>query len=429
MGLIERVLAREVLDSRGNPTVEAEVFLNDGSFGRAIVPSGASTGTHEALELRDGDEQRYRGKGVNKPVSNIIDKIAPVLVGWDGLDQSGIDRVMLELDGTKSKSKLGANAILAVSIAAAKAGASCLGLPLYRYLGGANANLLPVPMLNLINGGAHGDNDVDLQEFMVVPFGFPTFRESLRAGCEIYHHLKAVIKAKGYTTNVGDEGGFAPALKSNLEALEVIAEAVKNSGYDLGGQVSLALDCAASEYYQGGKYKLAGSGLELDSQGLIEFYRDLRKKFPVFSIEDPLDEDDWAGWAAMTASVGEGLQVVGDDLLVTNPERLRRAIKEQSCNSILIKLNQIGTISETLDCISLAQNAGFSTVISHRSGETEDTTIAHLAVAVNSGQIKTGAPCRTDRVAKYNELLRIEEGLGACATFAGGDPIFKVVAK
>ena len=425
MGLIEMVFAREVLDSRGNPTVEAEVLLSDGSFGRASVPSGASTGTHEALELRDGDMQRYLGKGVLKAVSNVNDILAPELLGWDGLDQVGLDQLMLELDGTPDKSKLGANAILAVSIAAAKAGANCVGLPLYRYLGGAKANLLPVPMLNVLNGGAHGDNNLDFQEFMVVPFGFQSFRESLRAGCEIYQNLKAVLKAKGYTTNVGDEGGFAPALNSNLEGLDLIVEAVERSGYDLGGQVCLAMDSAATEFYSKTKYRLAGSDLELDSKEMIEFYQDLCKKYPLFSIEDPLGEDDWEWWAAMTASCGEVLQVVGDDLLVTNTQRLKRAIDEKSCNSILVKLNQIGSISETLDCISLAQNAGLTTVISHRSGETEDTTIAHLAVAVNAGQIKTGAPCRTDRAAKYNELLRIEEGLGDSAQFAGNDPIFQ----
>lgn len=426
MGMIEAVFAREVIDSRGNPTVEADVVLSDGSLGRAIVPSGASTGSHEALELRDGDKGRFGGKGVQVAVSNISERIAKVLLGMDGLDQRGIDAAMLELDGTENKSNLGANAILAVSLAAANAGANYVGLPLFRYLGGTNACLLPVPMMNLINGGAHGDNDVDLQEFMVVPFGFDTFRRALQAGCEIYQTLKQVIKSKGYTTNVGDEGGFAPALKSNLEALDVISEAVEKAGYQLGSQVSLAMDCAASEFYRDGTYQLKGSGLELDSKGMIEFYRDLRQKYPVFSIEDPLDENDWDGWADMTGSFGQGLQIVGDDLLVTNPVRLKKAIEQKSCNSILIKLNQIGSVTETMDCISMAQASGFTTVVSHRSGETEDTTIAHLAVAVGSGQIKTGAPCRTDRVAKYNELLRIEENLGQAARYAGNQSIFKL---
>jgi enolase len=419
MSMIEEVLAREVIDSRGNPTVEAEVVLSDGSAGRAMVPSGASTGSHEALELRDGDKGRFGGKGTLKAVRNIRDRIAPELIGLDAFDQRGIDQLMIDLDGTETKSNLGANAILAVSLAVAHAAAAYSQLPLYRYLGGADAVTLPVPMMNVINGGKHGDNAVDLQEFMVVPFGFESFAECLRAGCEIYQTLKSVVKAHGYVTNVGDEGGFAPALKSDAEALDLIGEAVEKAGYRLGEQVCFALDCAASEFESGGKYKLEGTGLELDSAKLIDFYAGLRKKHPIFSIEDPLSEDDWAAWASMTAAHGAKLQIVGDDLLVTNPLRLKRAIAEKSCNSILIKLNQIGTVSETMDCIKMAQRAGFTTVISHRSGETEDATIAHLAVATGSGQIKTGAPCRTDRVAKYNELLRIEESLGLSGHFAG----------
>jgi enolase len=419
MSIIEVIHAREVIDSRGNPTVEAEVAFASGVVGRAIVPSGASTGTHEALELRDTDSTRFAGKGVEQAVRNIHEVIAPELVGMDGLEQRAIDLTMIELDGTESKCKLGANAILAVSMAVAHAAAAYTELPLYRYLGGADAVTLPVPQMNVINGGRHGDNAVDLQEFMVVPFGFDTFREALRAGCEIYQALKGVIKAHSYVTNVGDEGGFAPALKSDTEALELISEAVGKAGYKLGEQVCFAMDCAASEFYSAGEYRLEGSGLALGSDELIGFYEDLAKKHTIYSIEDPLAEDDWDAWARMTARVGDSLQVVGDDLLVTNLARLERAIREKSCNSILIKLNQIGTVSETLDCIRLAHKSGFTTVISHRSGETEDTTIAHLAVAVGAGQIKTGAPCRTDRVAKYNELLRIEEELAGTSIYAG----------
>jgi len=419
MSIIEVIHAREVIDSRGNPTVEAEVALASGVVGRAIVPSGASTGTHEALELRDTDSTRFAGKGVEHAVRNIREVIAPELIGMDGLEQRAIDLTMIELDGTENKCKLGANAMLAVSMAVAHAAAAYTELPLYRYLGGADAVTLPVPQLNVINGGRHGDNAVDLQEFMVVPFGFDTFREALRAGCEIYQALKGVIKAHGYVTNVGDEGGFAPALKSDTEALELISEAVVKAGYKLGEQVCFAMDCAASEFYSSGEYRLEGSGLALSSDELIGFYEDLAKKHTIYSIEDPLAEDDWDAWARMTALVGDSLQVVGDDLLVTNPARLERAIREKSCNSILIKLNQIGTVSETLDCIRLAHKSGFTTVISHRSGETEDTTIAHLAVAVGAGQIKTGAPCRSDRVAKYNELLRIEEELAGTSIYAG----------
>jgi len=419
MSMIEFVRAREVIDSRGNPTVEAEVVLADGSLGRAIVPSGASTGSHEALELRDGDKSRFGGKGTLKAVANILDKIAPEVVGMDALDQRGVDEMMLTIDDSENKTELGANAFLAVSLAVAHAAAQFCGLPLYKYLGGANASILPVPLMNVVNGGKHGDNAVDLQEFMIAPVGFETFAEALRCGCEVYQTLKGVVKQHGYVTNVGDEGGFAPALKSDDEALALIAEAVGLAGYKLGEHVCFALDCAASEFYKGDKYVLEGSGRSMSSAEMIEFYAGLRKQYPIFSIEDPLAEDDWPNWAAMTAKMGGNCQIVGDDILVTNVKRLERAIAERSCNSILIKLNQIGTVTETLDCIRLAQRSGFTTVISHRSGETEDTSIAHLAVAVGAGQIKTGAPCRTDRVAKYNELLRIEEELGGSAQFAG----------
>lgn len=421
--MIEFVHAREVIDSRGNPTVEAEVGLASGDVGRAIVPSGASTGSHEALELRDDDQTRFGGKGVLRAVKNIRDVIAPELIGMDGLDQRAVDLRMIELDGSETKCSLGANAILAVSMATAQAAAAVSGLPLYRYLGGADAVSLPVPLLNVINGGKHGDNLVDIQEFMLVPFGFETFRDALRAGCETYQALKAVLKDARYLTNVGDEGGFAPALKSDAEALELLSNAVERAGYEPGEQICFALDCAASEFYQDGSYRLQGSGQSLGSEELISFYDRIRQQYPIFSIEDPLDEDDWDAWTRMTARLGDKTQIVGDDLLVTNPVRLRRAIGERACNSILIKLNQIGTVSETLDTIRLAHKAGFSTVISHRSGETEDTTIAHLAVAVGAGQLKSGAPCRTDRLAKYNELLRIEEELGGAAVFSGREVV------
>jgi enolase len=422
MSVVQHVLGREVIDSRGNPTVEAEVLLSDGSVGRAAVPSGASTGSHEALELRDGDG-RYGGKGVRKAVANINEQIAPALQGAWATDQRGADTKLLSLDGTENKSHYGANAILAVSLALAKAAAESSSLPLYRYLGGADAVTLPVPLMNVINGGAHADNAVDIQEFMIVPFGFDTFADALRAGCEIYHVLKKVVKAHGYATNVGDEGGFAPALKSNGEALELIVEAIGAAGYAPGKQVAIALDCAASEFYHEGGYTFENAGENLPSSALLQFYSGMRERYPIFSIEDPLAEDDWENWCAFTANHGGQMQIVGDDLLVTNPARLHRAITERACNSILIKLNQIGSLSETLDCIRLAQRSSFTTIISHRSGETEDTTIAHLAVAVGAGQIKTGAPCRTDRVAKYNELLRIEHELGSSARFAGSDVV------
>jgi len=408
-------LAREILDSRGNPTVEAEVILEGGFKGRAAVPSGASTGSHEALELRDRDLKRFGGLGVKQAVANIRDKIAPALIGREAGDQAGIDQILISLDGTENKANLGANAILAVSMAAARAGALASNQPLYQYLGGGTK--LPVPLFNVINGGKHGDNDVDIQEFMIAPIGFASFGEALRAGAEVYQSLKKIVKAHGYATNVGDEGGFAPALKSDEEALELITEAIKSAGYELGIQFKLALDCAASEFYRGGRYVIGGQGLT--SEQLIDFYQTLCQRYPIFSIEDPLSEDDWPGWAAMTAKLGGTLQIVGDDLLVTNPKRLEWAIREKSCNSILIKLNQIGTVTETLNCIRQAQRAGFSVVISHRSGETEDTFISYLAVAVNATQIKSGAPCRTERVAKYNELLRIEEQLDERGSYAG----------
>lgn len=415
MSRIQSILAREILDSRGNPTVEAEVILEGGFKGRAAVPSGASTGSHEALELRDRDLKRFGGLGVKQAVANIRDKIAPALIGREAGDQAGIDQILISLDGTENKANLGANAILAVSMAAARAGALASNQPLYQYLGGGTK--LPVPLFNVINGGKHGDNDVDIQEFMIAPIGFASFGEALRAGAEVYQSLKKIVKAHGYATNVGDEGGFAPALKSDEEALELITEAIKSAGYELGIQFKLALDCAASEFYRGGRYVIGGQGLT--SEQLIDFYQTLCQRYPIFSIEDPLSEDDWPGWAAMTAKLGGTLQIVGDDLLVTNPKRLEWAIREKSCNSILIKLNQIGTVTETLNCIRQAQRAGFSVVISHRSGETEDTFISYLAVAVNATQIKSGAPCRTERVAKYNELLRIEEQLDERGSYAG----------
>ncbi|MBN2585072.1 phosphopyruvate hydratase [Patescibacteria group bacterium] len=416
MSTIQGIVAREILDSRGNPTVEAEVVLANGIRGRAAVASGASTGSHEALELRDNDLKRFGGLGVEKAVIHIRERIAPALVGHEVTDQAGIDALLIQLDGTESKTNLGANAILAVSMAAARAAALSLGRPLYMYLGGGTR--LPVPLLNVINGGKHGDNDVDIQEFMIAPIGFTSFREALRAGAEVYQSLKRTVKARGYVTNVGDEGGFAPALKSNEEALELISEAIKSAGYELGKHFWLALDPAASEFCKDGKYVIDSKLLNSDE--LIDFYEQLKNQYQIFSIEDPLAEDDWAGWSAMTERLGGSLQIVGDDILVTNPKRLTRAIQERSCNSILIKLNQIGTVTETLNCIKQAQQAGYSIVISHRSGETEDTFISHLAVAVNASQIKSGAPARSERVAKYNELLRIEERLAGQGSYAGG---------
>jgi enolase len=408
---IQQIHAREILDSRGNPTIEVEVTLEGGAIGRFAVPSGASTGEHEALELRDKEPGRYLGKGVRKAIENVFTKIAPVLIGTSALNQRAVDQALLNLDGTPNKSNLGANATLGVSIATAKAAAKALGLPLWRYLGGVNAHRLPVPMMNIINGGAHADNNVDFQEFMVIPVGAESFREALRMGTEVFHSLKKVLKGRGLNTAVGDEGGFAPNLARNDEALAVIMEAITQAGYQPGEEIALALDVASSEFYHDGQYVLSGEGRSLSSEELVEFYADLCDRYPIVSIEDGMGEDDWEGWAAITARLGDRVQLVGDDLFVTNPERLGRGIAEGTANSILIKVNQIGTLTETLDCIEMAHRAGYTTVISHRSGETEDTTIADLAVAVNAGQIKTGSASRSDRVAKYNQLLRIEEAL------------------
>jgi enolase len=419
MSYIESINAREILDSRGNPTVEVEVFVVDGSFGRAAVPSGASTGVHEALELRDGDEDRYGGKGVQQAVNNVNEVIAEELVGWDVTDQKGIDEMMLALDGTPNKAKLGANAILGVSLAVAKAAAQYVMLPLYRYIGGSYAHLLPVPMMNILNGGKHAVDGPDLQEFMVMPVGAPSFAEALRWGAETYHQLKAVLKAKGYGVGVGDEGGFAPSLETNEMAIEVILEAVQKAGYEPGKDIWIAMDPAASEIYEDGKYNLAKEGRVLSSEEMVEFYADWVEKYPIISIEDGLDEDDWEGFKLMVERLGDRLQIVGDDLLVTNTERIARGIKEKAANSVLIKLNQIGTLTETSAAVRMAHKHGWTAVTSHRSGETEDATIADLAVALNTGQIKTGAPARSDRVAKYNQLLRIEEQLGAQGVYAG----------
>lgn len=423
MPAIELCTAREILDSRGNPTIEVEVGLDDGSHGRAAVPSGASTGAHEALELRDGDPERYMGKGTREAVSAVNDTIAPELVeaGMEALDQADIDHFLIELDGTEDKSKLGANSILGVSMAVAKAAAVSSGLPLYAYLGGTNARILPVPMMNVLNGGRHADNNVDCQEFMIVPVGFDQFAEALRAGVEVFHSLKKVLARRGYSTAVGDEGGFAPDLKSNEEAIQAIVEAVSAAGYDLGDDIVLALDPAATELYdpKRGVYNLAGEGRELSTEDMVGFWDEWVEKYPIVSIEDGLAEDDWDGWRLLTERLGNEIQIVGDDLFVTNPARLRRGIESGCANAILIKLNQIGTVTETLDTIGMATRAGFRSVISHRSGETEDTTIADLAVATGAGQIKTGSACRTDRIAKYNQLLRIEEALGNRAVYLG----------
>jgi enolase len=417
MATIEAIVAREILDSRGNPTVEVEVGLDDGSVGRAAVPSGASTGAFEALELRDGDKGRYLGKGVEKAVANIEENIVEELVGYEASDQRLIDQKMIDIDGTDTKSSLGANAILGVSLAVAKAAAVSAELPLFRYLGGPNASLLPVPMMNILNGGAHADSNVDVQEFMIAPIGAPTFREAVRSGAEVYHALKSVLKKKGLSTGLGDEGGFAPSLSANVAALELIAEAVQAAGYNLGSDIVLAMDVAATEFHKDGAYVFEGSPKSTDE--MIAYYAKLAADFPIVSIEDPLDEDDWAGWTALTAELGDKVQIVGDDLFVTNPQRLARGIAEKSANALLVKVNQIGSLTETLDAVDLAHRAGFKTMMSHRSGETEDVTIADLAVAVGSGQIKTGAPARSDRVAKYNQLLRIEEQLESAARYAG----------
>jgi len=411
MSEIREIRAREILDSRGNPTVECDIFLSSGTMGRAAVPSGASTGEHEAVELRDNDPQHYLGKGVLKAVENIESAIAPALGGMDPADQRLIDGTMIELDGTANKGQFGANAILAVSMACARAAANDLKLPLYRYLGGVNANILPVPMMNIINGGAHADNNVDFQEFMAMPIGAETFADALRWGAEVFHTLKGVLKKRGYSTAVGDEGGFAPSLKSNVEAIEVILEAIERAGYRAGEQIAIALDPAVSELYSDGKYEFKKSDKSTrDSQQMVRFWSDWVKKYPIVSIEDALAEDDWEGWKMLTNEIGNTIQLVGDDLFVTNTERLRRGIEEGCANSILIKVNQIGTVTETLEAIELARRNGYTAIISHRSGETEDTFIADLAVGTGTGQIKTGSASRTDRVAKYNQLLRIEEG-------------------
>ncbi len=428
MSVITDVYAREVLDSRGNPTVEVEVYTEAGGFGRAIVPSGASTGAHEAVELRDGNADRYLGKGVTKAVDNVNNVLADELLGLEVFDQTGIDRLMIVLDGTANKGKFGANAILAVSMAVAKAAAYELGMPLYNYLGGTNAKTLPVPMMNILNGGEHADNNVDIQEFMVMPVGAKNFKEALRMGTEIFHNLRSVLKAKGMSTSVGDEGGFAPNLSSNEEALATIVEAIEKAGYKPYDDVRLALDVAATELYDAetGIYELKGEGKKFNSDEMIAYYEDLISKYPIISIEDGLAEDDWAGWKTMTDKLSSKIQIVGDDLFVTNTERLERGIKEGTANSILIKLNQIGTITETLDAIELAKRHGYTAVISHRSGESEDSTIADLAVATNAGQIKTGAPSRTDRVAKYNQLLRIEDELSQISRYDGIDTFYNL---
>ena len=427
MSAILDIGAREILDSRGNPTVEVDVTLESGFGGRAAVPSGASTGEHEAVELRDGDKSRYLGKGVQKAVANVNERIAPEVIGMDALDQAGIDQLLIDLDGTPNKSALGANAILGVSLACAKAAAAYLSLPLYRYVGGVYAHELPVPMMNILNGGKHADNNVDLQEFMVVPVGAPTFHEALRMGTEVFHHLKAILKGRGHNTAVGDEGGFAPNLKSNEEALAVIVEAIKEAGYDPGAEVAIALDPAASEFYQGGKYILqAEQKKERRAAEMVAFYEELVSRYPILSIEDGLAEDDWEGWRELTARLGKKIQIVGDDIFVTNRERLAKGIQEGVANSILVKLNQIGTLTETLAAIEMAKKAGYTAVISHRSGETEDTTIADVAVATNAGQIKTGSASRTDRVAKYNQLLRIEEELGEQGSYPGKKAFYSI---
>ena len=424
--MITEVYAREILDSRGNPTVEVEVCLEDGSIGRAAVPSGASTGVHEAVELRDGDKNRYLGKGVTKAVDNVNDVIAEALIGLEATRQVEVDEMLIRLDGTPNKGKLGANAILGVSMAVAKAAAASVGLPLYLYLGGVAAQELPVPMMNILNGGQHADNNVDIQEFMIMPVGAASFSEALRMNAEIYHGLKALLNAKGLGTGLGDEGGFAPNLKSNEEAIEVILEAVKKAGYKPGEDIMIALDVAASEFYKDGKYQMEGEGLVKTSNQMVDYLAALCAKYPIVSIEDGLAEDDWKGWKALTKKLGDKVQLVGDDLFVTNEQRLLEGIKNATANAILIKVNQIGTLTETFNAIETAKRAGYTCIISHRSGETEDTTLADIAVAVNAGQIKTGAPARTDRVAKYNQLLRIEEDLGGAAKYKGKDVFYKI---
>jgi enolase len=419
MDFISSIFAREILDSRGNPTVEVDVYLESGAFGRFAVPSGASTGEHEALELRDTEATRFLGKGVQTAIANINNTIADALVGFPATEQRLIDQRLLEMDGTPNKATLGANAILGVSLAVARAAADHLDLPLWRYLGGPNAHVMPVPLMNIINGGAHADNTIDFQEFMIVPAGAPSFHEALRMGTEVFHNLKKVLQEKGLNTAVGDEGGFAPNLDSNQAALDVIVEAVSRAGYQAGKDIFFALDVASSEFYVDGQYELKGENRSLSSDEMVKFYADLCATYPIVSIEDGMHEDDWDGWRSLTERLGDSVQLVGDDLFVTNPVRLKRGIEAATANSILIKVNQIGTLTETLDCIQMAHRAGYTCVISHRSGETEDTTIADLAVATNAGQIKTGSASRSDRIAKYNQLLRIEEALGSEAAFPG----------
>jgi enolase len=414
---IDAVGAREILDSRGNPTVEVEVALDDGTIARAAVPSGASTGQFEAVELRDGDPNRYGGKGVEKAVLSVLDEIGPALVGFEASEQRLVDQALIDLDGTPTKARLGANALLGVSLAVSRAAAESADLPLFRYVGGPNAHVLPVPMMNILNGGAHADTGVDVQEFMVAPIGAPTFREALQWGTEVYHALKSVLKQRGLATGLGDEGGFAPDLASNREALDLIMEAIGTTGHAAGTDIALALDVAATEFYQGGSY--AFEGAKKSAEEMTAYYAELVSAYPLVSIEDPLDEEDWAGWTALTAQLGARVQIVGDDLFVTNPERLERGIREGSANALLVKVNQIGTLTETLDAVSMAHRNGYRCMMSHRSGETEDTTIADLAVATDCGQIKTGAPARSERVAKYNQLLRIEEELDDAARYAG----------
>ncbi len=428
MSYIEDVLAREVLDSRGNPTIEVEIYLEDGSMGSAIVPSGASTGIFEAVELRDGDKSRYLGKGVQTAVDNVNDIIAEEIIGMNIFDQVGLDKALIELDGTDNKGKLGANAILGVSLAAAHAAANSLGLPLFQYIGGVNGKLLPVPMMNILNGGQHADNNVDIQEFMVMPVGAPSFKEGLRMGAEIFHNLRAVLKGKGMNTAVGDEGGFAPNLSSNEEAIEVIVEAIKKAGYKPGEDVKIALDVAASGMYDEASktYNFEGEGVKRTIAEMVDYYEMLSSKYPVISIEDGLAEDDWEGWKLLTDRLGKKVQLVGDDLFVTNTERLSKGIALGVANSILIKVNQIGTLTETLDAIEMAKKAGYTAIVSHRSGETEDVTIADIVVGINAGQIKTGAPSRTDRVAKYNQLLRLEEILDTAAQYAGNNAFYNL---
>ena len=428
MAYIEDVIAREVLDSRGNPTVEVEVLLEDGSQGRAIVPSGASAGVHEAVELRDGDPNRYLGKGTLKAVENVNEIIADEVIGWEATDQTGLDKLMIELDGRENKGKLGANAILGVSMAVARAAAESCGLPLFQYLGGVNGKVLPTPMMNILNGGAHADNTVDIQEFMIMPVGADSFREALRMGAETFHNLKKILKGMGLNTAVGDEGGYAPDLSTNEEAIQVIVEAIRKAGYKPGTDIRIALDVAASEFYDSEEniYKLTGEGVNRTAEEMVEYYKMLCDRYPIISIEDGLAEDDWDGWKLMTKELGSKIQLVGDDLFVTNTKRLAKGIEEGAGNSILIKVNQIGTLTETFDAIEMAKKAGYTAVVSHRSGETEDTTIADIVVGLNAGQIKTGSASRTDRIAKYNQLLRLEELLGESAQYAGMDAFYNI---